>query len=223
MESTEAPRMRAHVRTRRLRRIATAAALAGGTVAGLLAPGATVSAERAATSSETIARRAQTALDALGRWQQDHSPTEYLRFVRSRDAVAGMIATDLAIPADDVQANLAAPALTNQRAALAALSQLGVAYRSMKSEPGVAFDCSGLTTFAYATAGVDVPRSSGDQIRAARSVAREDAELGDLVHYPGHVGIFLGGNIYVHAPQPGRDVEVVVMPSRSLNFGDVTP
>src|SRR5690606_26626312 len=122
-----------------------------------------------------------------------------LRFVRSRDAVAGMIATDLAIPADDVQANLAAPALTNQRAALAALSQLGVAYRSMKSEPGVAFDCSGLTTFAYATAGVDVPRSSGDQIRAARSVAREDAELGDLVHYPGHVGIFLGGNIYVHA------------------------
>jgi hypothetical protein len=43
------------------------------------------------------------------------------------------------------------------------------------------------------------------------------------VHYPGHVGMFLGGNIYVHSPQPGEDVEVVVMPERSLNFGDLTP
>jgi len=223
MDTINTPRERAVVRTRSIRRIATAAALAGGALAGLLAPGATVRAERAATSSETIARRAQGALDALGRWQADHSPSEYLRFVRSRDAVADMIATDLALPADEVQANLAAPALTNQHAVLAALSQLGVPYRSMKSEPGVGFDCSGLTTFAYATAGIDVPRSSGDQIRAARSVARDNAEVGDLVHYPGHVGIFLGGDIYVHAPEPGRDVEIVVMPNRSLNFGDVTP
>jgi cell wall-associated NlpC family hydrolase len=60
-------------------------------------------------------------------------------------------------------------------------------------------------------------------MRAAEQVDRDDAETGDLVHYPGHVGMFLGGNIYIHSPQPGRDVEVVVMPDRSLNFGDLTP
>jgi cell wall-associated NlpC family hydrolase len=207
----------------RWRRFAIVAALAGGGLAGVFAPAGPVSAERAATSSTAIARRAQGALDALGAWKFEHSPTDYVRFVRARDAVADMLAAELAIPADDVRANLGAPAIVNQHAALAALSQLGVSYRSMASEPGVGFDCSGLTGFAYASAGIEVPRVSGDQMRAAERVDRDDAETGDLVHYPGHVGMFLGGNIYIHSPQPGRDVEVVVMPDRSLNFGDLTP
>ena len=214
---------RAYLRSGRLRRIAVAAALAGGGLAGTLANAGVVSAERAATSSTTIAHRAQGALDALGAWQAQHSPSDYLRFVRARDAVAGLLADELALPADEVRANFGAPAIANQHAALAALSQLGVAYRSMALEPGVGFDCSGLTSFAYASAGIEVPRSSGDQLRAAEQVDREAAEVGDLVHYPGHVGMFLGGNIYVHSPQPGQDVEVVVMPDRSLNFGDLTP
>jgi cell wall-associated NlpC family hydrolase len=216
-------RARAHPRSGRLRRFAVATALAGGGLAGAFAPAGLVAAERAATSSTEIARRAQGAVDALGAWQLQHSPTDYVRFVRARDAVADMLAGDLAIPAREVRANLGEPAIANQHAALAALSQLGVSYRSMALEPGVGFDCSGLTSFAYAAAGIEVPRSSGDQMRAAERVDREDAQVGDLVHYPGHVGMFLGGNIYVHSPQPGEDVEVVVMPDRSLNFGDLTP
>jgi cell wall-associated NlpC family hydrolase len=207
----------------RARRLAIVAALASGGLAGVFAPSGRVSAERAATSSTEIAGRAQKALDALGAWRSQHSPTDYLRFVRARDAVAEMIADELDLPDREVRANFAAPAMVNQHAALAALSQLGVPYRSMASKPGVGFDCSGLTSFAYGAAEVDVPRVSGDQMRAAEAVDRDDAEVGDLVHYPGHVGMFLGGNIYVHSPQPGEDVEVVVMPERSLNFGDLTP
>ena len=205
------------------RRMVAAVVLCGATLAAALAPSGLVSAERAATSSPSIAKRAQGALDALARWNMAESPSDYVRFVRARDAVAELIAADLALDPDAVRTELAAPALANQHAALAALSQLGVSYRSMASEPGVAFDCSGLTSFAYATAGVSVPRSSGDQLRAATRVDREQAEVGDLVHYPGHVGMYLGGNIYVHSPEPGRDVEVIVMPDRSLSFGDLTP
>jgi cell wall-associated NlpC family hydrolase len=223
MPTTTTRHARAHLRSGRLRRLAVAAALAGGGIAGAFAPAGPVSAERAATSSTTIARKAQGAVDALGAWRFEHSPADYLRFVRARDAVADMLAHELSLPADDLRADLSAPAITNQHAALAALSQLGVSYRSMASEKGVGFDCSGLTSFAYAAAGVEVPRVSGDQMRAAERVDREDAEVGDLVHYPGHVGMFLGGNIYVHSPQPGHDVEVVVMPDRSLSFGDLTP
>lgn len=207
----------------RLRRWAASALLGGAAVAAVAVPAGHVSAERAATTSPTIALRAQGALDALAKWEAGHAPTDYVRFVRARDSVAELIAADLALPADAVRTEFAAPALTNQHAALAALSQLGVSYRSMASEPGVAFDCSGLTSFAYGVAGIEVPRISGDQMRASVKIERARAEVGDLVHYPGHVGMYLGGDIYVHSPQPGRDVEVVVMPERSLNFGDLTP
>lgn len=213
----------ARARYPRLRRWVAGAALGGAALVAIAAPVGTASAERAATSSPTIARRAQGALDALGKWEAGHAPTDYVRFVRARDGVAELIAADLALPADGVRSDFAAPALVNQHAALAALSQLGVAYRSRASEPGVGFDCSGLTSFAYASAGIEVPRVSGDQMRASVEVPREQAEVGDLVHYPGHVGMYLGGNIYVHSPEPGRDVEVVVMPERTLEFGDLTP
>lgn len=223
MPTTATLQTRASQDFRRWRRFAIVAALAGGGLAGAFAPAGYVAAERAATSSTAIARQAQEAVDALGAWQFQQSTTDLLRFERARDAVADMLADELGIPATDVRDDFAAPPIVNQHAALAALSQLGVSYRSMASEPGVGFDCSGLTGFAYAAAGIEVPRVSGDQMRAAERVDRDDAQVGDLVHYPGHVGMFLGGNIYVHSPQPGRDVEVVVMPDRSLSFGDLTP
>lgn len=221
---------RAHPRTgsrpvagrRALRRgLAATAGLSAVAIAAV--PAGTASAERAATSSDAIAAQAQEALTALAEWNADHTPADYVRYVRARDGVADLIAAEMALPAAEVRDDLGAAAIVNQNAVLAALTQLGVPYRSMASKPGVGFDCSGLTSFAYAVAGISVPRSSGDQDRAAATVAREVAEVGDLVHYPGHVGMYLGGNIYVHSPEPGRDVEIVVMPDRALDFGDLTP
>lgn len=217
------PPARAPRRGTTFRRIGVAIAGAATLLAAVAAPAGVASAERAHTSSATIAARAQVALTALGSWHVAHTPSDFVRFVRARDAVAELIATDLVLPVGEVRDHLAAPALTNQHAALSALTQLGVPYRSQASEPGVAFDCSGLTSFAFGAAGVSLPRSSGDQMRSAAKVARDDAEVGDLVHYPGHVGMYLGGNIYVHSPEPGRTVEVVVMPERSLTFVDLTP
>ena len=114
--------------------------------------------------------------------------------------------------------------LAHQRAVLGALTQLGVPYRSNTSEPGVGFDCSGLTTFAWAGAGVELYRQSGVQIDDARRVGRDEAQPGDLVHYPGHVMMYLGvEDAIVHAPQTGRDVEIDTISSRrrdSVSFGD---
>ncbi|HWL42323.1 MAG TPA: NlpC/P60 family protein [Ilumatobacter sp.] len=216
------PSARAPHRGSVIKRLVAAVAVGGSTLAVMVAPAGLVSAERAATTSEAIARRSQHALDSLAKWEADRMPTDYVRYVRTRDGVAEMIAHELGLERSDVRDEFATPALVNQHAALAALTQLGVAYRTRASNPGVGFDCSGLTSFAYATAGVTVPRSSGDQLRASDRVPREEAEVGDLVHYPGHVGIYLGGDIYVHSPEPGRHVEIVVMPSRSLSFGDLT-
>nr|WP_155073225.1 C40 family peptidase [Streptomyces taklimakanensis] len=72
-----------------------------------------------------------------------------------------------------------------------------------------AFDCSGLTSWAYAQAGVSLPRTSQGQSRAGRRVPREQALPGDLVVYgpdAGHVGMYVGGGQVVHAPHPGARV-----------------
>lgn len=109
----------------------------------------------------------------------------------------------------------------HQIALMAALSELGTPYRKNTSEPGVGFDCSGLTTYAWAAAGVQLTRQSGAQIEEAEPRTSETAAVGDLVQYPGHVMLYLGvDRAIVHAIQPGRPVEVDYFGERrAVKFG----
>jgi cell wall-associated NlpC family hydrolase len=113
----------------------------------------------------------------------------------------------------------AAP-LEKQQAVLAAMSQLGVPYRNLESDPEVGFDCSGLTRWAFAQAGVAIPRSSRDQFRESGEVELADAQPGDLVYYPGHVGMYLGVGTFVHSPNSGNHVQAAHLPDKSLRFAD---
>jgi cell wall-associated NlpC family hydrolase len=95
----------------------------------------------------------------------------------------------------------------------AALSQLGVRYVFNTARPGVAFDCSGLTMWAWAQAGVSMDHYSYAQARQFPSVPVSDLQPGDLV-FPGslgHVGIYIGNGRYVHAPRTGDVVKVSTM------------
>lgn len=113
--------------------------------------------------------------------------------------------------------------LGHQRAVLGALTQVGVPYRTNTSIEGVSFDCSGLTTYAWQGAGVDLYRQSGAQISGSAKVSREDAKAGDLVHYPGHIMLYLGvDNAVVHSVQTGRTVEIDTFSRSSVTFGDPT-
>lgn len=85
----------------------------------------------------------------------------------------------------------------------AAMSQLGVPYVWGGTSPGVGLDCSGLTQYCYKSAGVLIPRNSEDQHAGGTSVPLTDAKPGDILWKPGHVAIFLGGDSYIHEPQPG--------------------
>lgn len=108
-------------------------------------------------------------------------------------------------------ANIPAVSAGAQTAVRAALSQLGVPYRYGQSAPGRAFDCSGLTTWAWAKAGVGLPRNSRRQFNALPHVPKELARAGDLIFYYSpisHVGIYLGNGTLVHAPQYGDVVKI---------------
>jgi cell wall-associated NlpC family hydrolase len=91
---------------------------------------------------------------------------------------------------------------------LTALAQVGTSYRYTGNQPG-GFDCSGLTSYSWAKAGIKIPRVSGDQINAFANKVQADLMVGDLLYRPGHIGLYLGVNDYmVHSPQTGKWVEV---------------
>lgn len=73
------------------------------------------------------------------------------------------------------------------------------------------FDCSGLMWYAYKQAGIDIPRTTGEQQKNLKSVNKEDIKPGDLllIGQPAHhVGMYIGNDQYIHAPQTGKRVTV---------------
>ena len=108
------------------------------------------------------------------------------------------------------------------RAVAYALAQRGDPYVWGATGPDV-FDCSGLTSSAYAAAGVRIPRVSRDQFWAGVPVPRDALLPGDLVFFAWdagdprtvhHVGMALGGGLMVHAPKSGDVVRVAPIWSR---------
>jgi cell wall-associated NlpC family hydrolase len=87
---------------------------------------------------------------------------------------------------------------------------LGAPYRWGASGPN-SFDCSGFTSFVYRQVGVSLPRTSRAQIGAGQRVSRSDLQPGDLVFFGSpihHVGIYVGGNSYIHSPRTGDVVKI---------------
>ncbi|GAA3721839.1 cell wall-associated NlpC family hydrolase [Spinactinospora alkalitolerans] len=90
-------------------------------------------------------------------------------------------------------------------------SKIGTPY-SYGAEGPDAFDCSGLVQWAYGEAGVELPRTTYDQVDAGEKVSTSDLEVGDLLFFyngPSHVGIYVGDDQMVHAPNSDSSVETV--------------
>ena len=107
--------------------------------------------------------------------------------------------------------NIVAPSSQAGAAIKAALSQLGVRYRFGAKSPGSAFDCSGLTSWAWGVAGVGIPRTSRTQYAGLIRIPTAAIQPGDLIFsgYPiHHVGMYIGGGQMVHAPRTGDVVKI---------------
>lgn len=90
-----------------------------------------------------------------------------------------------------------------------ALAQIGEPYVYGGTGPN-GWDCSGLVMKSWAAAGVSIPRVVGPQIAAGQSVPMNKLQPGDIVAYGdmSHDGLYLGGGRVVHAPRPGKSVEI---------------
>jgi len=91
-------------------------------------------------------------------------------------------------------------------------AQLGKPYVFGASGPD-AYDCSGLTSAAWASVGISIPRTSEEQWAGLPHVPTSDMQPGDILVFngAGHVGIYVGGGMMIDAPHTGLDVEKVAL------------
>jgi cell wall-associated NlpC family hydrolase len=124
--------------------------------------------------------------------------------------------------------NAAAPPATDYAALMVAhaTAMLGQPYRHGGAAPG-GFDCSGLVSYAAGRAGIYLPRTTHDQIRAGSPVARADLAAGDLVfmhleHKELHVGIATDRLHFIHAPAAGGRVRIDSLSAEPYSGGFIT-
>lgn len=134
--------------------------------------------------------------------------------------------------ADEARANRAAsdrvdlgsgvPASQRASAALsAAQGKIGSPYVWGATGPS-SFDCSGLTSWAYAQAGVSLPRTSQSQASAGAQIGRSALQPGDLVLFYGdlhHIGLYAGNGQILHAPKPGANVRYESINNMPFMYG----
>jgi cell wall-associated NlpC family hydrolase len=106
-------------------------------------------------------------------------------------------------------------------AAIMAVSLVGTPYAPGGGSPATGFDCSGLVAYVFARAAqLRLPRNTFDLARTGAAVGPGDLRAGDLVFYNtqqrrySHVGIYLGGSRFVHAPSSGGAVRIEHMDLR---------
>jgi cell wall-associated NlpC family hydrolase len=183
-------------------------------------------ARQAQTTAETAARDAQRTLDRITAKQKElqsrkaEYQRQYDRLSRpQRQVVAtlqgGRAATPTAVRAAAAPAVVRASGPAAQAAVNTALAQVGDPYVWGAAGPN-AFDCSGLTQYAYAAAGIALPHSSGMQAGMGTPVSRSQLQPGDLVFFyspVSHVGMYIGNGMMVHASTSGQPVKVVSLDS----------
>jgi len=109
-----------------------------------------------------------------------------------------------------------------------AMQQLGKPYRWGAAGPD-AFDCSGLVMYCYARVGVSLPHSAAAQYGCGARVSRDQLQPGDLVFFTkgngiSHVGMYVGGDSYIHAPHTGDVVKISSLSARGSGYvGGVRP
>jgi cell wall-associated NlpC family hydrolase len=175
-------------------------------------------AEEAQAAADTAEAQAQKSYDDIAA-QQKALEAKIADYQRQYAALtAPQQERVLAAHGGDTQAvpsGVIAPSGAAQQAVDTALAQVGDPYVWGAGGPN-AFDCSGLTQYAYSAAGVSLPHSSASQSRMGTPVSRDQLQPGDLVFFyspVSHVGMYIGNGQMVHASTSGQPVKVASLDS----------
>jgi peptidoglycan DL-endopeptidase CwlO len=182
-----------------------------------IAASATVTAaaaEKAASAATAAALKQRRTLVAQ-RTAMQSQVGKYTKLLATLNAAARAkyFAATAAAPAK-VTTYLSTPVAAKSKGAAAAIAaaraELGKPYVYGAGGPG-SFDCSGLTAFAYAAAGISLPHNAAAQYGYGTHVSQSQLQPGDLVFFYspiGHVGIYIGNGLMIHAPTSGDVVKI---------------
>ncbi|MGW8330387.1 NlpC/P60 family protein [Streptomyces sp. NPDC055897] len=182
----------------------------------------------ARTLLSTLTAREKERLAALEKKKQDEAKRKAAELAARQAAAAR---EKPAPPAGHAPSAPTAPSGPSTPASAKAAKALAFA-RAQMGKPYVwgatgpaSYDCSGLTQAAWKAAGVDLPRTTWDQVKVGTRVATADLQPGDLVFFYddiSHVGMYTGNGMMIHAPHSGayvREESIYYMPV----YGAVRP
>ncbi len=167
--------------------------------------------------AEEARREAERAAQARARLAAQRLVAEQAQVVASQQAQEAQDVQDQTIYADTVDvADTLVPSApppdgTKSSQVIAiAMQYLGVPYVWGGASPSQGFDCSGLTSYAFAQIGVSLPHYAAAQYGYGTPVSREDLQPADLVFFNGlgHMGMYIGGGQFIHAPRTGDVVKI---------------
>lgn len=162
----------------------------------------------AARAREEAARQAEEEARRRAATSTTQAPTTTMPAIDGEEAPEAPEAPET--PAADAPGDLPPVHPRAAEAVAAAESEIGTPYRWGGNGPD-AYDCSGLTKYAWASVGVQIPRSSRTQMAALPSVPLEHIQPGDLLFFGSpvhHVGIYAGDGQMVNAPYTGSHVRI---------------
>lgn len=178
----------------------------------------------AQADADAAAARAQAATDAAIAAERDLETRKREAETRIEEAEALLARLDPQARADRIASDAEGPdgpiagSGAGAEAVRAAITQLGQPYEWAAAGPN-SYDCSGLIYWAFAQAGVTIPRSSSQQALMGREVPPDEIRAGDLVYFyspVSHVGLAVDGETMINAPQTGDVVKYASFRDRDL-------
>ena len=171
-------------------------------------------AEQAAAEAQAQAEQAAAEAQAQAQAQAEQAAAEAQAQAQAEQAAAeaqaqaapAVSTEDGAAEATAVSAPAAAPQGVGSDAVAIGSNSLGTPYAWGGGAPG-GFDCSGFVSYVYAQMGISLPHQSGDILNSGTVISASEARPGDILWWPGHVGIYAGNGQVLHStPGPGVSI-----------------
>ena len=158
-------------------------------------------AAEAQAQAQTQAEQAAAEAQAQAQAQAEQAAAE-----AQAQAAPAVSTEDGAAEATAVSAPAAAPQGVGSDAVAIGSNYLGTPYAWGGGAPG-GFDCSGFVSYVYAQMGISLPHQSGDILNSGTVISASEARPGDILWWPGHVGIYAGNGQVLHStPGPGVSI-----------------
>ena len=177
------------------------------------APGPSEEELAAQAAAEAQAQAEQAAAQAQAQAEQAAAQAAQAQAEQAEEAQEAPVQAAPAVSTEDDTAEataVSAPAAVPQGVGSGAVAigsnYLGTPYVWGGGGPG-GFDCSGFVSYVYAQMGISLPHQSGDILNSGTVISASEARPGDILWWPGHVGIYAGDGQVLHStPGPGVSI-----------------